>query len=37
LRSEVAGPGPGVAPLLVEELRLDGAAALPSDPTKRTP
>lgn len=37
LRSEVAGASPGVAPLLVEELRLDGAAALPSDPPKRTP
>lgn len=37
MRSEVAGATPQAAPLLVEELRLDGVTALPSDPPKRSP
>jgi hypothetical protein len=37
LRSQVAGPTPEAAPLVVEELRLDAIPALPSDPPKRSP
>lgn len=37
LRTQVAGATPEAVPLVVEELRLDGESALPSDPPKRSP
>ena len=37
MRSRIAGASPDVPPLIVEEMRIDGAPALPSEPAKRTP